>query len=51
MIPSCQGDARFDDEEQAGYVADDLCRQGGEIWQAVRHKDHWHVLEVHGGPL
>lgn len=48
-IPSCQGDdARFDDEDQALYVARCHAAEFGTDWRAVRcggSVRHWHVVE------
>jgi hypothetical protein len=45
-IPTCQGWARFDTEEQAWYVARGLMAEQGGMWTVVPHSDHWHVLDI-----
>lgn len=45
-IPDCQGEARFNTERQAWYVADGLIIEFiGSIWDVVAHSGHWHVRE------
>jgi hypothetical protein len=44
-IPSCQGIARFDSQEQAEYVAMSESDLQGTPWRARPCGDHWHVEE------
>ena len=47
--PGCQGDARFDTEDQALYVARCHAVEFGTVWRAVSCGaavgPHWHVVE------
>lgn len=45
-IPACQGEAAFDDEAQARYVATGHQHEFGGEWAAVACGGHWHVREV-----
>ena len=46
MIPNCQGEARWDDETQAKYVAKGLTDEFGTVFVEVPHLGHFHVIDT-----
>jgi hypothetical protein len=49
-IPECQGDARYDNERQAHYVAAQLEREFGTVWNVIPHGVHFHLRDSGEAP-
>ena len=43
-LTACNDYARWDTQEQAIYVAEELVDEFGGSWLVYRHHDHYHVI-------